>query len=298
VATPDGAHFTCELRAFATGRVCYGPDAIRAAYGLKDLLAAGFNGQGQTIVIIDAFGSPTVEQDLAKFDTIFGIPAPPSFTQIHMPGSKPFDYTDLNQVGWAQEVSLDVQWSHAIAPGAKIIVVAAVDNSDPNILDAQNYAISHKLGFIISESFGESEYALVQSGAPGLQDLSDNEKSYRRARREHISATTVPPPSTSTATSSPSLRPIIRRPRRMSRPSAARTCSSGPPSTRLPLRPGRTRAKSSGTKLPSAPAAVVSAGRSISPTIRRTACLIRSGTPSTDSAAIRMSPTTRASARA
>jgi subtilase family serine protease len=186
VAAPDAAHFTCELRAFATDSVCYGPDAIRAAYGLKDLLAAGFDGTGQTIVIIDAFGSPTVEQDLAKFDTLFGIPAPPSFTQFHMPGSKPFDYTDLNQVGWAQEVSLDVQWAHAIAPGAKIIVVAAVDNNDPNILDAQNYAISHELGFIISESFGESEYALLQN-APGVQDLSDNEKSYRRARRAHIS---------------------------------------------------------------------------------------------------------------
>ena len=188
VITDATAHFGCELRSFTSTRLaCYGPDAIRAAYGVKSLLAGGIDGRGQTIVIIDAFGSPTAESDLAQFDTLFGIPAPPSFQQIHMPGSTPFDYTDDNQLGWAQEVSLDVQWAHAIAPGAKIIVVAAVDNSDAAILDAQNYAISHKLGFIISESFGESEYALLQDGVEGRQILSDNERSYRRARREHIS---------------------------------------------------------------------------------------------------------------
>ncbi len=181
-------HFGCELRAWDSTRLaCYGPEAIRKAYSLDGLIAAGFDGHGQTIVIIDAFGSPTVETDLAAFDTLFGIPPPPSFLQIHMPGSPPFDYTDDNQVGWAEEVSLDVQWAHAIAPGAKIIVVAAVDNSDAAILDAQNYAIDHKLGFIISESFGESEYALLQDGAEGRKIFSDNEKSYRRARDHQIS---------------------------------------------------------------------------------------------------------------
>jgi subtilase family serine protease len=186
--TDATAHFGCELRSFTSTRLaCYGPDAIRAAYGVKHLIEAGINGKGQTIVIIDAFGSPTAAADLATFDALFGIPAPQSFTQIHMPGSTPFDYTDNNQLGWAEEVSLDVQWAHAIAPGAKIIVVAAVDNSDAAILDAQNYAIDHKLGFIISESFGESEYALLQDGAEGRKILSDNEKSYRRARRAHIS---------------------------------------------------------------------------------------------------------------
>ncbi len=187
VITDATAHFGCELRTFSATNVwCYGPDAIRKAYGLKELIKRGINGKGQTIVIIDAFGSPTAEADLAQFDSVFGIPAPPSFTQIHMPGSTPFDYTDDNQLGWAEEVSLDVQWAHAIAPGAKIVLVAAVDNSDAAILDAQNYAISHRLGFIISESFGESEYALLQD-PEGIQSLSDNEKSYRQARRQHIS---------------------------------------------------------------------------------------------------------------
>jgi subtilase family serine protease len=182
------AHFGCETRAYDGARVfCYGPGAIRTAYGADTLLAQGFDGTGQTIVIIDAYGSPTLEADLAAFDTVFGLPPPPSIKQIHMPGSTPFDYNDPNQLGWADETSLDVQWSHAIAPGANIIVVLAVTNNDSDILNAQNYAIQHRLGAIMSESFGESEYLLLNSGAEGLQILANNEESYREARERGMS---------------------------------------------------------------------------------------------------------------
>src|SRR6478672_5495457 len=153
-ATPDAvAHFGCELRKFnlTQGLFCYGPAAIRQAYGIDKLIAAGLDGTGQTIVIIDAYGSPTVEKDLAAFDAIFGLPAPPSFQQIHMPGSTPFDFTSNNQLGWAEEVSLDVQWSHAMAPGANIIVVAAASNQNADMLAAQNFAIDAHLGKIMSE---------------------------------------------------------------------------------------------------------------------------------------------------
>ncbi len=189
-ATPDAvAHFGCELRKFnlTQGLFCYGPAAIRQAYGIDKLIAAGLDGTGQTIVIIDAYGSPTVEQDLAAFDGIFGLPAPPSFQQIHMPGSTPFDFTSNNQLGWAEEVSLDVQWSHAMAPGANIIVVAAASNQNADMLAAQNFAIDAHLGKIMSESFGESELALLQDGRDGQADLDANEISYKRARENHMS---------------------------------------------------------------------------------------------------------------
>jgi subtilase family serine protease len=187
-ATDSTAHFGCELRSFTSTRLaCYGPDAMRKAYGLFDLINAGYTGAGQTIVIIDAYGSPTLQSDLATFNNLFGLPPPPSLTQIHMPGSTPFDYGDDNQLGWAEETTLDVQWAHAMAPGAAIIVVAAVSNNDADILDAQNYAIDHRLGFIISESFGESELALLQDGKAGQKTLSDNEKSYKRAAEKDIS---------------------------------------------------------------------------------------------------------------
>jgi subtilase family serine protease len=188
-ATPAAtAHFSCELRPFslAKGLYCYGPAAIRHAYGVDQLIAAGLDGKRQTIVIIDAYGSPTLEADLAAFDTVFGLPAPPSIQQIHMPGSTPFNNTDPNQLGWAEETSLDVQWAHAIAPGAKIILVAAATNNDPDILAAQNFAIKNHLGHIISESFGESELALLQT-VDGVKSIDDNEESLERARDADIS---------------------------------------------------------------------------------------------------------------
>lgn len=184
---PDAAaHFTCELRAFATNAFCFGPSAIRAAYGTDQLLNAGFDGTGQTIVIIDAFGSPTIDADLADFDALFGLPAPPSFQQIRMPGAPPFDPTNNDQVGWTVEIALDVQWAHAIAPGASIILVAGASDSFDDLLAAQNYAIDNRLGSIMSESFGGSELGLISS-ADGLAILQQEELSYKHAREAKMS---------------------------------------------------------------------------------------------------------------
>jgi subtilase family serine protease len=181
--TPDAtAHFGCELRKFnlTQGAFCYGPAAIRAAYGIDKLIAAGFDGTGQTIVIIDAFGSPSIDSDLADFDALFGIPAPPSFQQIHMPGSVPFDPTNSDQVGWTEEIALDVQWSHAMAPGASIILVSAASDTFADLLAAQNFAIDNRLGNVISESFGASELGLGASPG-GLAIIAANEESYKNA---------------------------------------------------------------------------------------------------------------------
>ena len=187
--SPDAtAHFTCEVKPFdlSKGLFCYGPAAIRTAYGVDQLLNAGFDGTGQTIVIIDAFGSPTIDADLATFDTLFGIPAPPFFQQIHMPNSTPFDNTNNDQLGWAEEVSLDVQWAHAIAPGANILLLAAASDSFEDILAAQNFAVDNRLGHILSESFGASELGLNASPA-GQAILAANEVSYKRAVEEKFS---------------------------------------------------------------------------------------------------------------
>jgi subtilase family serine protease len=183
------AVFSCETRFFDRtlngGRVaCYGPSAIRAAYGLAGLIDAGFNGAGRTIVILDAFGSPTVLEDLKAFDGAFGLPNPPSLTVVTMPGTPTFDPTDGNQVGWAEEVSLDVQWAHAIAPGANIVLVAAASNSDDDLLAGLNYAIDNRLGDVISMSFGESEAFLTD--AEGQRVVAKWEKAFKRAREGHI----------------------------------------------------------------------------------------------------------------
>jgi subtilase family serine protease len=190
-STDASAVFSCELRYFdpsknSHGSVpCYGPSAIRAAYGLTALLNGGLTGAGRTIVILDAFGSPTASADLNAFDVLFGLPAPPSFTIVRMAGTPAFNPTDGNQVGWAEETSLDVQWSHATAPGANIVLVEAKSNSDVDLIAGLNYAIDHRLGDVVSMSFGESEVLLAD--AAGEQLIDQWEQAFKRAAERHIS---------------------------------------------------------------------------------------------------------------
>jgi hypothetical protein len=70
-------------------------------------------------------------------------------------------HPDPNMVGWAEEISLDVEWAHAMAPGAKIVLVLAKSNADSDIASALNYAVTNNLGNVISMSFGENESCLA-----------------------------------------------------------------------------------------------------------------------------------------
>ena len=166
------------------GLYCYSPPAIRAAYGVNGLLNTGSAGAGQTIVILDAFGSPTIKADLQTFDTLFGIPAPPSFKIVTMPGTPPFNPGDPNIVGWTAEIALDVQWSHAMAPAASIVLVAAASNSDQDLIDGLNYAIDNHLGNVISMSFGESEIGLANPD--GLDVIAAWTAAFEKAKDRHI----------------------------------------------------------------------------------------------------------------
>jgi subtilase family serine protease len=184
--TAATAHFTCELRPFdlSKGLFCYGPAAIRSAYNLAGMIDSGLNGAGQTIVILDAFGSPTVKADLDTFDALFGLPAPPSFTVVRMPGLPPFDLNNGNMLGWAEETSLDVQWAHAIAPGANIVLVEAASNSDDDLVAGLNYALDHRLGNVVSMSFGESEASLTD--ADGQRVVAAWEAAFKKARQQRV----------------------------------------------------------------------------------------------------------------
>ena len=155
--SPKDATFTCQLDRGPDALVCYSPQQIRTAYGVDRLLAKGFDGTGRTIVIVDAFSNPLIEDDLAFFDALFGLPDPPNFDIIAPQGMTPFDANDANQVGWAGEIDLDVQWAHAIAPGANIKLVLSKTDSDQDILNATKWAVDHNAGDVISQSFGEAE---------------------------------------------------------------------------------------------------------------------------------------------
>jgi subtilase family serine protease len=145
------------------GIACYEPIQLQQAYDLEPLFKAGIVGAGQTIVIVDSFGSPTIGHDLTVFDGTFHLPAPPSFTVIHPAGAVP-PYTDSSdREGWAAETTLDVEWAHVMAPGASILLVETPTSEDegtsgfPQIVAAELYVIKHHLGGVISQSFGATE---------------------------------------------------------------------------------------------------------------------------------------------
>ena len=139
------------------------PAQIRAAYDLGPLLRDGIDGRGQTIVIVDPFGSPTIAHDLAVFDQWFGLPPPPSLRVIQPAGTVPPYRRNGNRAGAAGETTLDVEWAHVIAPGAKILLVetptAEIEGRTgfPQIVTAEEYVIRHHLGGVISQSFGATE---------------------------------------------------------------------------------------------------------------------------------------------
>jgi subtilase family serine protease len=143
---------------------CYEPGQVQAAYGLPTLFSNGVTGRGQTIIIVDSFGSPTIAADLATFDSTFNLPAPPSLTVLQPAGAvPPFDPTNSDMVGWAGEATLDVEYAHAMAPGATIVLLETpVSETEgttgfPQIVQAEEYAIRHHLGGVISQSFSATE---------------------------------------------------------------------------------------------------------------------------------------------
>ncbi|MBV9616140.1 MAG: S53 family peptidase [Ktedonobacteraceae bacterium] len=185
-AAPTDAQCRAKLKV-----PCYSPQEIRNAYDVTPLIKAGYTGKGQTIVIIDSFGSPTLVSDLKTFDAGYGLPDPPSVKQLAPLGSVPFNPNNSDQVGWAEETSLDVQWSHALAPAASIVVLTSPVSETqgvqgmPQFLTLEKYALDHHLGKIISQSWGTTENTLFGKSSEFVFD--GFEAFYRQAAREHVS---------------------------------------------------------------------------------------------------------------
>lgn len=148
------ALFSCQQATAALQ--CYAPTQIRAAYNITPVLNSGITGARRTIVIVDAFGYPTVADDMNVFDTTFGLPAA-NLNVIAPQGQPVFDPNNADEVNWSGEIALDTQWAHAVAPGATIDLVIAKSDQDADILAATQYAVDHNLGDVISQSFGEAE---------------------------------------------------------------------------------------------------------------------------------------------
>jgi subtilase family serine protease len=131
------------------GQPYFNPAEIKTAYGLSTSLSAG---SGTTIAIVDAYDNPKVASDLALFSLQFGLPA--ANLEVHKMSS-----TVRADSGWALEIALDVQWAHAIAPGAKILLVEAKSASLVDLLSAVNYARSRSDVSAISMSWGSNEFS-------------------------------------------------------------------------------------------------------------------------------------------
>lgn len=172
------------------GSPCYSPQEIRRAYGVDGLLSKGYNGTGQTIIIIDSFGSPTLASDLHTFDQGYGLPDPPSLKVYTPLGTKPFDPNNATMVGWAVETTLDVEWAHAIAPGANIaLMTSPVPETQgvqgmPQFLFLEQYALDHNIGKIISQSWATTENTLFYPG--GRQVLASFNNFYKQAAAAHV----------------------------------------------------------------------------------------------------------------
>ena len=157
------------------GFTCYTPALLRAAYNVP----AGADGAGQTIVIVDAYGSPTVQEDLATFSAAFGLP--PADLRVVYPMGKPTFNPNQHhdESSWALETSLDTQYAHAIAPAAKIVLVIAPNNAGNVLNNAQAYAINNHLGQVMSLSFGSPEGA-IKGGGNNIQ-LNQAHQNYQVA---------------------------------------------------------------------------------------------------------------------
>ncbi len=129
----------------------YSPAQIRQAYGFNSL---SLTGAGQTIAIVDAYNAPTIAADLHKFDTQFGL-NDPKLTVYKQTKNGVGPRADA---GWAMEIALDVEWAHAIAPGANILLVEANSSSLYDLLGAVDYARRQAGVSVVSMSWGAGEF--------------------------------------------------------------------------------------------------------------------------------------------
>jgi subtilase family serine protease len=170
------------------GIACYSPNQYETAYDLNPLYGSGTTGKGTTIAIVDSFGSPTIKRDLATFDTSFGLPAA-HLRVIHPAGKPPtFKGSNTTMSGWAFETSLDVEYAHAIAPGAKLLLVetptAEVEGRSgfPDMMSAESFVVRHHLADVISQSFGATENTFAHPG----KDIRSLRSAFKAARKAHV----------------------------------------------------------------------------------------------------------------
>ncbi len=202
-----------EANCFSVGRRCFTPTSMQNSYNVSKLYAAGHEGQGVTVAIIDSFGDPNIESDLNVFDTAMGLPHMCGETGVACTSGAPtfqHEYWDGKTIvkappagsngtgtqarnAWALETALDVQWVHSIAPEANILNVTTNPAETlgvqgfPQMMDAEQFIVDNHLASVISQSFAAAEetfhstqsllnlrHAFVSAAADGVTVLGSS----------------------------------------------------------------------------------------------------------------------------
>lgn len=170
---------------------CYSPLQYHTAYGLDSLYRFQVNGAGRTIVLVDSFGSPTIQHDLDAFDAQWGLPD--TTVQIVQAGTiPPFDPKNSDMTSWAGESTLDVEYAHAIAPGAHIVLVETpVAETEgvtgfPEMMAAEKQLIDSGVGDVISQSFGATENTFPGFSSGDFSSLLNLRYAFEAAARHHV----------------------------------------------------------------------------------------------------------------
>ena len=136
------------------------PAEISHAYGFDQVPApangATANGAGQTIAIVDSSDDPTIAGDLQVFDQANNLAAPPSFRKVDQTGGTNYPAVDPN---WTPEIAIDVEWAHAMAPGANILLVETNTGNLSDLLAGIDYARNQPGVSVVSMSWDESEFS-------------------------------------------------------------------------------------------------------------------------------------------
>jgi subtilase family serine protease len=154
-------------------QVGWTPKQLQTYYGLETAYAAGYQGEGQTIVLVDgpSYGTQ-VASDFANFSKWTGLPKPTSSNfKVIYPDGKP-NALELEYItDWTEEADLDVQWAHAIAPKANIVLLITPTQDWSELEYAIQYAVKNKLGNIISNSYGYPEFLWGKATAQGFEQV-------------------------------------------------------------------------------------------------------------------------------
>lgn len=145
--------------------VSYTPSQMQGHYGLTSLIGQGYDGRGQTIALVEGFGYTAAEADANLAASAFGLPPlNASNFQVIYPEGPPAIANAADLTGWTQEIALDIQSAHAIAPGAKIVEVASNGQDDEDQIASLEYILANHVATIVSCSWeNDPEFA---GGAP------------------------------------------------------------------------------------------------------------------------------------